>query len=131
MKRWNIHGDYDINIKGRVIYVKGSGIFNLECSQAYLSDMQEAVASLAGQPFAILVDFGDSEGATPDAYQYAETFGQWLSNQPLLANAYVTKSRLLQETMKKLLPSIAQRNVQFFTCVELAQEWVDSCMQQG
>ena len=47
---------YQINVKSRLIIVHTSGEWTLQTDMAYLSDLGEAIQSMRGNTWAVLVD---------------------------------------------------------------------------
>lgn len=118
------HGQHFVQREGQVIRVKLSGSFNEAGVCAYAAEVKEIVASLSGQPFAMLIDDLDVEGGTPKAYAALNDYNEWLNQQSVIAKAFVINSLALKDIILQRTPELQRQNIAFFFSYNDAEKWL-------
>ena len=118
------HGEVLFTVEDNIIIAKAIGSFNEEGAYDYTNGFKDRIGQLGSQPFAILVDNLLMEGATPEAFKVLEAYNQWLNDKPLVAKAFVVKSRVTTSIVTAHSPSINQQTVENFSTKEDALQWL-------
>lgn len=117
-------GKYSIEIQGSLIYTKLSESFNHEGISLWINEMKEAINSLNGHSFIMLVDELSATGATPEALELANNYNQWLNSQALKAKAVVYSSTIYREIDISKLTARKDQNIAFFDNMSDAKTWL-------
>ena len=120
----NIHGEYTALLNGNIIESKLVGSFNEDGFSAYANAIKEHVVTLNGNAFAMLIDNSELEGGTPEAYIVFEEYSKWMSNQAVIAKAYLISSLVQKDIMLQRTPELKKQNVEFFTERQTAIDWL-------
>lgn len=120
----DVHGNMSVTVKGRIIECTLAGSFNLEGCERYVLAVKESIEKLNGESFAMLIDDLAFEGATPEAYQLFNEYNLWMNQQPLVAKALIMESLAKKEILLKQAPEFAKQNLEFFTNVDDAMQWL-------
>lgn len=118
------HGEVLFTVEDNIIIAKAIGSFNEEGAYGYTNGFKDRIEQFGSQPFAILVDNLLMEGATPEAFKVLEAYNQWLNDKPLVAKAFVVKSRVTTSIVTAHSPSINQQTVENFSTIEEALYWL-------
>jgi hypothetical protein len=117
-------GKYSIEIQGSLIYTKLSESFNHEGISLWINEMKEAINSLNGHSFIMLVDELSATGATPEALELANHYNKWLNSQALKAKAVVYSSKIYREIDISKLTARKEQNIAFFDNISDAKIWL-------
>ncbi|AWL13219.1 hypothetical protein HMF8227_02768 [Saliniradius amylolyticus] len=120
----NIHGNFSVRAEEDLILTRLIGSFNRDGISAYAQAVKDAVGELKGRQFAVLVDDLDVEGGTPEAYQELEKYNQWMSEQAIVAKAFVIDNTAKKAIILHNTPALQRQNVAFFTNRESARIWL-------
>jgi len=88
--------------------------------------IKEKIKSFQGQTFCMLVDDIEFKGFTPEAYRVIEENNKWLSEQSLIAKAFLMRSIVQEEFDDYFVPSKQKQNVKAFCKFETAIAWLKS-----
>ncbi len=122
------HGEHTIDIQGDIILLKLIGSFNEMGAAKFTKGMKDAILSLKGAPFAILVDDLEVIGGTPEAYAELELYNQWLNTQNMRAKAMVIDSPVTLAIIEKYAPSRAKQNISIFNNRDDAILWLKASL---
>lgn len=119
------HGHSEVFLNNNIIVSKMSGAFNKTGIEQYKQKVIQALESLKGEPFAMLVDNTLVEGGTPDAFETLDQFNTWMATQPLIAKAFVYNSAVLKGVMEQRLSSLHSVPTDFFSDYQTALRWLE------
>lgn len=122
------HGECFVEREGNLIKARLKGMFNFSGGKQYTEGVQRCVEELNGEPFAILVNNLEVEGATPKAYQELERYNQWLNTQNMVAKAMVIQSKLQEGMIDSYSPARQEQNTRSFADEVSAMEWLKQQM---
>jgi HKD family nuclease len=100
-----LHGETYISIKDSIIIVEVKGAFNIEGMERSFNDLKMVVDTFGQEEFKLLVDYTNSEGATPDAYEKNNEGNAWLNEKNMTAKAIVIKSNILLKILESRTPA--------------------------
>ena len=118
------HGHSVVSVENNIIISKLSGAFNRTGVERYKKNVLDAISTLNGEPFSMLVDNTEVEGGTPEAFETLDNFNTWMATQPLLAKAFVYKSSVLKGVMEQRLSSLHSVPTEFFSDLKTALDWL-------
>ncbi|MFY8274845.1 STAS/SEC14 domain-containing protein [Pseudoalteromonas sp. SSDWG2] len=118
------HGTTHVELHDGIIEVAFIGSFNIYGVQAFVQKVKDIVSQLGEQEFAMLIDNTKVEGGTPEAYDELNRYNEWLCTQAMVAKAFVMESSMAISILLQRTPSLAKQNVEFFTNVEDARQWL-------
>lgn len=113
-----------------MIDVSLSGNFNKEGIVAYSEGVKDAVTTMAGKPFVMLIDSRLIEGGTPEAYDALEKYNHWLSTQNLIAKAVVMKNVVTQAILEQRTPTLSKQNTLYFDNRNDAFKWLNHSLSK-
>ncbi len=119
------HGQSEVFLNNNIIVSKMSGAFNRTGIERYKRKVVDALESLDGKPFAMLVDNTLVEGGTPEAFEALDQFNTWMATQPLIAKAFVYNSSVLKGVMEQRLSSLHSVPTDFFSDYQSALSWLE------
>lgn len=121
------HGDFDIQLRGNILFVKAWGAMNAEAESLVYDTVLDAIAPLKGRPWAFLIDSTEWELGTPEFAQKLSEHMETFVKKGLKRGAHVTGSgcaKRIQIESIKADPSLHERR--FFISVEEAIAWLSS-----
>jgi hypothetical protein len=125
----NLHGQYDIQIQGRILLVDATGPFNEAIVKSYLGDLQTAVETLAPEPWALLAVFHDVSLFTPEAEAELIRVTRWRVGKGLSRCALTLIDIVGAEIVKDQLSRIyaaAGLEFEFFERIDDARQWLEN-----
>jgi len=121
-----VHGTFEITIDGSLIICKIIGAFNAEGAKRYVEAVKKQITARQSKPFKMLIDHLHFEGATPEAYEIANAYNEWLSTTNIVAKAVVSHSEVINQIELIYTPSKTTQNIQYFQTYEPAMSWLES-----
>lgn len=118
------HGQHSIIVKDNVIYIKLVGSFNEYGAKALFSEVKEVINTFNGCEFAIIADFLEFQGATPEGFDEANSYNEWLYDKGIKAKAIVTNSAALRNIDKQRVPAQKMIKTEFFNHINDAALWL-------
>ncbi len=118
-------GEHEVTVNGCIISATLAGDFNKEGAVKYTDRMRSVIANFNGNAFAILIDDLSVKGGTPEAYAELNSYNIWLSNQNLIAKAFVIDCTMTKTIMLKRAPALLCQNVEFFSEIPPALAWLN------
>ena len=118
------HGECSLSVIGDVIHLKCKGLFNEHGVKAVFKESKEIIDSFNGGKFAIIADYLEVEGATPEAFEEVNSNNIWLFKQNIRAKAVVVNSSVLKAIGLKRVPAQINIKTKFFDSIEKATEWL-------
>ena len=120
------HGSYSISKEDDIIRYDVSGSFNGRGAKAWSEAVKSEIESLNGRPFKVLVSHLQLEGGTPEAYDIADAFNQWLNKQNMLAKAIVSQSPIVEQIERRNVSAKQHQNICYFSTLDEAVTWLRS-----
>lgn len=119
------HGESSVTFIDGTIFVTLKGAFNEYGIQIWVNKLKGIVNQLKGKPFAMLINYAEAEGATPEAFTVANEYNLWLCDQKLTAKAIVTSSILAAIDRAQIdEKNRLNQNFQYFTTISDALNWL-------
>jgi hypothetical protein len=118
------HGECSLSVIGDVIHIKCKGVFNEYGVKAGFKESKQIIDSFNGDKFAIIADYLEVEGATPEAFEEVNSNNIWLFKQNIRAKAVVINSAVFRAIDLKRVPAQENINTKFFDSIEKATEWL-------
>lgn len=106
-------------IDDNIIVAKLSGAYSSQAGLELYKSFRELVETQSGS-FAIIMELTDFQGSTPEGYQEAERFNQWLLNKPVLAKLNVRASGITQKIVEQQIPTRKKLNAGEFNSLDSA-----------
>lgn len=119
-------GRTSLCVNEEIILVTLSGVFNEKEALNYKAKLFDAIHSLQGKPFCMLVDNTGVEGGTPEAFDVLEDINTALPSLSLIAKAYVYKSDIVMGIVKQRVLALKKINKRNFTDYQEAMAWLAS-----
>ncbi|WP_421133722.1 hypothetical protein [Alteromonas sp. A079] len=123
-------GHTSLSVNEEIISVTLSGVFNEKEALNYKALLLDAIHTLRGKPFCMLVDNTGVEGGTPEAFDVLEDINASLPGFSLIAKAYVYKSDIVMGIVKQRVLALKKINKRNFTDYQDAMDWLTSEMAQ-
>lgn len=119
-------GSYDFRIEGNILFQTFIGMFSENSARAYLKEAQQLIKKFDGNPFFIVIDIREMDGATPEAYDMTEHYNQWVNTQHLVAKAIIVKNKVVGKIGSNRMPTLKTQNLQYFNDIDGALAWFES-----
>ena len=120
------HGKNIISVEGNIIISKITGAFNLEGVDKSIADIKVVVENFGQNEFKYLINYIDTEGATPEVYDKINQFNTWLNSQNMVAKAIVINSNVLLNIGESRIPAGSSLNGRVFDDEVNAMIWLKS-----
>jgi hypothetical protein len=117
-------GHTSLCVNEEIISVTLSGVFNEKEALNYKAMLFDAIYTLRGNPFCMLVDNTGVEGGTPEAFDVLEDINAALPGYSLIAKAYVYKSDIVMGIVKQRVLALKKINKRNFTDYQEAMIWL-------
>lgn len=120
------HGQFDIKVQHKTLYIKVTGEFNVQGYEDTLQDVKNTVLKHEFSEFAVLVDLADWGLGEPGAKDIFERFRPWFIEHGQKYEALVVgQSHLKKLEMLSFLPDFDdQLSSKFCASVEDAEAWL-------
>jgi hypothetical protein len=122
--QYQSHGDYHLILNQYIIEVTLVGAFNDLGVKAWTEAVKNTIKLFDGKPFAILMDLTQAQGATPEAFEVANQYNEWLNTQNMIAKAVVFGNRILQEIEQVMVKAKQKQKIKNFFDVNEARLWL-------
>lgn len=119
-------GHTSLCVNEEIISVTLSGVFSEKEALNYKALLFDAIHTLRGKPFCMLVDNTGVEGGTPEAFSVLEDINTALPSFSLIAKAYVYKSDIIMGIVKQRVLALKKINKRNFTDYQDAMAWLAS-----
>ena len=126
-----IHGTHIIKVNNRIIFSKISGACNEYNILEFAKKVEEIVNDFNGDSFCLLVDFTDIIGGTPEAFNEANKFNEWLNTQNMIAKAIVATSQSFLVVNDSRIIAQESQDYKNFYNLEDAQKWLESKIKEA
>ncbi|MFT6902254.1 MAG: CTP:phosphocholine cytidylyltransferase-like protein [Colwellia sp.] len=123
---YQAHGKNIISVEGNIIISKITGAFNLEGVDKSIADIKVVVENFGQNEFKYLINYIDTEGATPEVYDKINQFNTWLNSQNMVAKAIVINSNVLLNIGESRIPAGSSLNGRVFDDEVNAMIWLKS-----
>lgn len=124
MKHFELaHGKTSLSVHGNIIEVTITGAFNEYCMKIANDNAMAAIMLMKKSPFFILLNFLDSEGGTPEAYEESTKFNLWLNQQNMISKAIITKSLTFKCINESRVKRSEKQIVEYFESKQDALNW--------
>ena len=120
------HGESSISIDDYLITLTIKGVFNQEGVRSLTNELRSIIEKFNGKGFKLLVNYLDSEGGTPEAYEEVNSFIHWLNSQNIIAKAVVYESFVLADIFESRTPARKEQYFKTFNNMPEAEEWIKS-----
>mgnify|MGYP000343419141 CR=1 FL=1 len=120
------HGESFVTLEVDIITVKTQGAFNREGIIKAFDQLKLIIESNNLSSFKVLLDYSDSEGGTPAAYDEVNRCNLWLNTQNMTAKATVMTSPMYQSILESRTPASKTQNAKLFTDKQSAISWLKS-----
>jgi hypothetical protein len=118
------HGESVIQVQGDLIIINVSGAFNEEGMSKSIENLKAVVETFSEKKFKLLIDYSDTEGATPQAYKRNNEGNAWLNSQNMAAKAIVIRSSVLLGILESRTPERKSQNAKNFDNKPSALAWL-------
>jgi hypothetical protein len=129
------HGESSVILIDSTIFITLKGAFNEFGVHVWVDKLKTIVNQLKGEPFSILTNYLEADGATPEAFRLANEYNLWLCDQNLVAKAIVTSSILAEIDFAQIDEGNRKhQNYQYFQTVDSATKWLNtqkSCIDKS
>lgn len=117
---------YSIEIEdNNVINVSLIGLFDLSSTKEYTNKMYQAIETLEGKPFYIILNILEYEGATPEALYEANKMEQSINNSNnLKEKIYIEKNNFFFQLSKHYMKEIAFQKRIHLNSLEEAKKYL-------
>lgn len=119
-----VHGNYEIDFKKEYIYIKYSGMCNVELAKKFY---EEFISRVKGRNFTnlkVLVDCLEFDGATPDSYTFSSKVNNWLNSNDLIAKAIITREAIIVKLVEYRDNELRKQNIEVFDNIKDGEEWL-------
>lgn len=120
------HGNYRIEWTDDILGIHLEGDFNEEALRVLVSEAKQMIENRGRKPFSYLLNLLQFTGATPEAFEVAEQYNQWLLSTAITRKAIVSVSRIIERIDQDLIPSQRQLESEFFHDLKAAMNWLKS-----
>ncbi len=119
---------FDVSLKQDKLYCYFNGIATEKAIERFIRMFQDQVKRLAPQPFGMIFDWRNFQGATPLAQQRYNQFCLWLNGQGLKAKAFVVNNDLQVKIALHQQPGLQELEpiIRVFACPTEAENWIDT-----
>lgn len=118
------HGTYSIHLKEQLLIAKVTGSHNEFDVRTVTNQLRKHIESFKGAPFGEIIDARTLDGVTPEGFLVIEEYSQWAIQNGLVARAFVASNTVLPMIIKQQLHSAKEMNMQYFSDIEEARQWL-------
>ncbi|NTS76339.1 hypothetical protein HR060_05605 [Catenovulum sp. SM1970] len=120
---------YNITTRNDIVIIKIMGSFDRLLSQRCFKELKKTLEGLpANRPFVLLVNALRYTGATPEAFEQATLFNQWLKGTSCIAKAYVVVQKIQLQIVKNHAPEMPDILHNDFDNQEQALTWLEELL---
>ncbi len=118
------HGDYFIRIEGNIVFISLEGSMNEYSVKELFFEAKTIINNFNGNKFSMLSNLSKIIGGTPEAYDEANKFNEWLNTQNMVAKAVVITSPTLSKIERIRVPAKLLQNIKEFDNEPDAIKWL-------
>jgi hypothetical protein len=124
-----IHGEWKIEVHGKVIFQWFSGCWNEEAIIAYVKEFQAKATPLKEDNWSIISSFEDWELGVPEIDKHIEAHCKWFKANGCIKDCHIyTQSAAKEMQLERLIPHTDESyERQVFTNNEDAVNWLANC----
>ena len=126
------HGKHSIDFINETLVVTLTGTFNDLAVERWTNEVKEIVSTYSGKPFKMLMDLSSTSGGTPEAFDVANRYNQWLNTQNLIAKAIIYSCKMNEAIEQKYVWAKEIQNIKTFNNRREAFDWLNEygeCVQ--
>jgi len=118
------HGTYVLTYQNNIIEVTLSGAFNEYGVIDWTNAIKKTIASFNGEKFCILMDLRKALGGTPEAFEQANQYNDWLNSQNMVAKAVIFENAVLAEIERVMVSAKRFQKIKNFHDIIEARQWL-------
>ncbi len=118
------HGEFTIKVEGNIVFLRLSGPMNEYSASDLFVAAKKIITNFNGEKFSLLTNQTNLLGGTPEAYEEANKFNEWLNRQNMVAKAVIITSTTLSKIQSIRIPANKKQNLKEFDNEQDAMEWL-------
>ena len=116
-------------ISKTTIICRISGMFSLPEVKHTYKHFRTLVTDME-QPFAIIMDMREFQGTTPEGFEEAERFNQWLASSQLVVKVNITTAGVMSKIVDQNIPTRKNYHFQEFREEQAAVEYTETVLER-
>lgn len=123
--KFDVHGKYEFEVRGEIFILRFYQNWNEECARDFFAAYKSLVLENKIKQFAVLADFRNFEGGTPETIRYFEKIAPWSMAHGQIARAQIINSILKEYIVKQASQGQDVFPIQTFEDESSALAWLE------